>query len=144
MSSFKSRESLSFRGTRMQYFRNQRQQPSTRALSTFSASPPILPLHSPTLTVARICMYVCVCYLGGLYTLNYRFKTIFKISWTHSLSLPPSPTPESHVWFYSKPKPSSSFRYLLHTCSFSTLLSHRLWSTLHGAAMGVTGKHAKQ
>lgn len=128
----------------MQYFQNQRQQHSTLALSTFSASPPIL-LLPHTNSCVKLHVHVCVCYLGGLYALNYRFKTIFKNLECSHPSLPPSSTPETHIWFCSKTKLKFLLQVLApHTCGFSTLLSHRLWDILHGAAMSVTGKHAKQ
>lgn len=98
----------------MQYFQNQRQQHSTLALSTFSASPPIL-LLPHTNSCVKLHVHVCVCYLGGLYALNYRFKTIFKNLECSHPSLPPSSTPETHIWFCSKTKLSFCSRYLLHT-----------------------------
>lgn len=74
----------------MQYFQNQRQQRSTLALSTFSASPSIL-LFPHTNCSVNLHVHVCVCYLGGLYALNYRLKTILKnLECSHPNFLPAS------------------------------------------------------
>lgn len=98
----------------MQYFQNQRQQHSTLALSTFSALPPILLLRSPTVTVTWICMYLCVCMLSRC-MLSATGSELLKKPLNALPSLPPSPTPESYVWFYGETKVSSCSRYLIQT-----------------------------